>query len=101
MRVKLAVETLSREVADDMAVNDNDNTSETQRYRNICSDLFKVFNSKLPLSSIDDERLHTLQGAMHYFTSWKASLSTESKRAQVESFITSETVFDLQVSSPF
>ena len=101
MRVKLAVETLSREVADDMAVNDNDNTSETQRYINICSDLFKVFNSKLPLSSIDDERLHTLQGAMHYFTSWKASLSTESKRAQVASFITSETMFDLQVSSPF
>lgn len=101
MRVKLAIETLSREVADDMAVNDNDNTSGTQIYINICCDLFKAFNSKLPLSSVDDERLHTIEGAMHYFISWKSSLSTENKREQATSFITSETMFDLQVSSLF
>lgn len=98
MRVKLAVETLSREVADDMAVNDNDNTHETQMYINISSDLFKVFNSKQPLFSPDDGRLCILQGAIEYFSSWKISLESADSKTQAASFITRETMFDLQVS---
>ena len=98
MRVKLAVETLSKEVADDMAVYDHDNTHETQRYINICSELFKVFNSKQPLSSPEDGRLCTLQGAIEYFSSWKISLETADSKTQAASFITRETMFDLQVS---
>lgn len=98
MRVKLAVETLSREVANDMAMNDHYATSETQQYINICSDMFHAFNSRSPLSSPQDERINILQGAMGYFESWKASLSTEDKKIQEKSFITRETMFDLQVS---
>ena len=92
MRVKLAVETLSREVANDMAMNDHYATFETQQYINICSDMFHAFNSRIPLSSPEDERISILNGAMGYFTSWKASLSTEDKKIQNKSFITQETI---------
>ena len=98
MWVKLAVETLSKEFADDMAMYDIDNTHETQRNINICSELFKVFNSKQPLSSPEDGRLCMLQGAIVYFSSWKISLETADSKTEAASFITREIMFDLQVS---
>ena len=67
-------------------MNDHYTTSETRQYFNICSDIFHAFNSRIPLSSPENERISILYRAMGYFTSWKASLSKEDKKIQDKSF---------------
>eukprot|EP00112_Aurelia_sp_Birch-Aquarium-sp1_P004779 Seg1542.3 transcript_id=Seg1542.3/GoldUCD/mRNA.D3Y31 product="Transposable element P transposase" protein_id=Seg1542.3/GoldUCD/D3Y31 len=100
MRVKLAVETLAIEVADDMFQYDYEKTAETQRYVRASCEMFGVFNSKEPLCDSEDTRMVVLEGGLNYFQSWKESLQHLDKKTKSASFISWETFFDLQVSIP-
>jgi len=56
MRVKLAVNTLSRKVAEEMRAHENNATESTQKYICMCHDLWEVFDSRQPLASANDNR---------------------------------------------
>ena len=49
MRVKLAVDVLSSAVSNEMYLNDNIETVETQRYIKECEKLWNIFNSIYPV----------------------------------------------------
>ena len=99
MRVKLAVNTLSKEVAEEMREHENNITESTQEYICMCNDLWEVFNSRHPITSVQDPRIGTLDNVLGFFTNWKASLEQEfTIKSEVSShFITWQTMFDLQV----
>ena len=57
MRIKLAVDTLSRKVRQDMATHENNITKETQEFISMCETLWNVFNDNTPLQSMTDSRI--------------------------------------------
>ena len=99
MRVKLAVQTLSRKVQQDMAAHENNETYETQEFICMCATLWDVFNDSMPLQSITDPRIAKLNQVLNYFKTWKQHLSQIfQRRADVsDHFITWQTMFDLEV----
>ena len=99
MRVKLAVDTLSRKVQQDMATHENDITTETQEFISMCETLWNVFNDNTPLQSPTDSRITKLNQVLNYFKAWKHQLNqTFQRRADVsDHFITWQTMFDLEV----
>ena len=99
MRVKLAVQTLSRKVQRDMAAHENNETYETQEFICMCATLWDVFNDSMPLQSITDPRIAKLNQVLNYFKTWKQQLSQIfQRRADVsDHFITWQTMFDLEV----
>ena len=75
MRVKLAVQTLSKKVAGEMRMCDDDNTRATQEYISICDKFWGIFNSDDPLHpGKDNEKLQILDDVVTYFNNWKHSL---------------------------
>lgn len=74
MRVKLAVNTLSQKVADEMKAHENNVTESTQQYITMCHNLWQVFDDRRPISSVRDPRIDTLDTALSFFSDWKASL---------------------------
>ena len=102
MRVKLAVNTLSKKVAEEMREHENNVTQSTQEYICMCHDFWEVFNSRHPITSVQDPRIGTLDNVLGFFTNWKTSLQQEfTSRSEVSShFITWQTMFDLQVQKP-
>lgn len=99
MRVKLAVQTLSRKVQQDMAAHENNETYETQEFICMCATLWDVFNDSMPLQLITDSRNAKLNQVLNYFKTWKQQLSQIfQRRADVsDHFITWQTMFDLEV----
>ena len=100
MRVKLAVDILSSAVSNEMHLNDNIETVETQRYIEECEKLWNIFNSMDPVRSDNDPRLQELLEGLSYFTLWKSDLSRIyiTKKEQAAHFIAWQTYIDLQVS---
>ena len=98
MRAKLAVNTLSQKVADEMKAHENNVTESTQQYITM-SDLWQVFDDRRPIFSVRDPRIDTLDTVLSFFSDWKASLVSEFKnQCQISShFITWQTMFDIQV----
>ena len=101
MKVKLAVNTLSDEVCNEMERCDNDKTRETQEFIRMCAALWKVFNDGNRMERSDDARLHELSVVANYFVDWKEELQKKFKtKKEISShFISWETMFDLQVST--
>ena len=99
MRVKLAVNTLSQKVADEMKAHENNVTESTQQYITMCHNLWQVFDDRRPIFSVRDPRIDTLDTVLSFFSDWKASLVSEFKnQSQISShFITWQTMFDIQV----
>ena len=99
MRVKLAVHTLSKKVAAEMKEHENSETQSTQEYISICDDFWQVFNSRNPITSVQDPRIGILDNVLAFFINWKATLLKEfNTRPELSShFITWQTMFDLQV----
>lgn len=99
MRVKLAVNTLSQKVADEMKAHENNVTESTQQYITMCHNLWQVFDDRRPISSVRDPRIDTLDTVLSFFSFWKASLVSEFKnQSQISShFITWKTMLDIQV----
>ena len=60
MRVKLAVNTLSKGVADEMREHENEVTQSTQEYICICHNLWEIFNGRHPIKTVQDSRIGTL-----------------------------------------
>ena len=102
MRVKLAVNTLSKKVAEEMREHENNVTQSTQEYICMCHDFWEVFYSRHPITYVQDPRIGTLDNVLGFFTNWKTSLQQEfTSRSVVSShFITWQTMFDLQVQKP-
>ena len=100
MRVKLAVDVLSSAVSNEMHLNDNIETVETQRYIEECEKLWNIFNSMDPVRSDNDPKLQELLEGLSYFTLWKSDLSRiyRTKKEQAAHFIAWQTYNDLQVS---
>jgi hypothetical protein len=100
MRVKLAVQTLSKKVAGEMRMCDDDNTRATQEYISICDKFWSIFNSADPLHpGKDKEKLQTLDDVVTYFNNWKHCLEKvfKLKAEQAKHFISWQTMFDLMV----
>ena len=72
MRVKLAVETLSTKVANEMEACEKDATEQTRRYIRICEKFWKAFNDLRPLNTVDDGRISELDEVVKYFKDWGA-----------------------------
>ena len=79
MRVKLAVNTLSQKVADEMKTHGNNVTECTQQYITMCHNLWKVFDDRRPITSVRDPRIDTLDTVLSFFSDWKASLVSKFK----------------------
>ena len=101
MRVKLAVETLSLKVANEMEASDCEATKQTRRYITNCDTFWNVFNDPKPLKSPDDSRIKDLENVVKYFEDWKIWLSEKfkTKAQQAQHFISWQTKFDLDVST--
>lgn len=99
MRVKLAVQTLSSKVVEEMKASDNELTTATQEYISICDKFWNVFNSSRPLKGTDNAQMQMLNDVVKYFTDWKTSLAGEHKKKaeQAKHFISWQTMFDLMV----
>ena len=99
MRVKLAVETLSTKVANEMEACENDATEQTRRYIRICEKFWKAFNDPRPLNTVDDGRISELDEVVKYFKDWGAWLAKKfpTKSEQSDHFISWQTKFDLEV----
>ena len=102
MRVKLAVETLSLKVANEMEC-DKQSTSETRKFILMCQLFWSVFNDPTPLRTIDDHRLSKLDVVVQYFHDWENWLSEKykTKTEQAKHYISLQTKFDPQVSFCF
>ena len=74
MKVKLALDVLSRKVGAEMREKENDATLETQKYIEAAACLWDVFSSKEPLSNTADQRLTTQDNVHQYFFDWKLEL---------------------------
>lgn len=68
MRVKLAANTLSQNVAEEMRAHENNATQSTQEYICMCHDLWEVFDSRQPFTSLQDPRIATLDNIVTFFT---------------------------------
>ena len=79
MRVKLAVNTLSLIVADEMKAHENNVTESTQRYITMCHNLWQVFDNRRSISAVRDPRIDTLDTVLSFFSDWKASLVSKFK----------------------
>lgn len=99
MRVKLAVQTLSSKVADEMSTFENNTTSSTQEYLLNSEKFWKVFNDPKPLRAENDARVTMFDEALAYFMEWQESRPTmyATKSEQGQHFIAWQTMFDLQV----
>ncbi|KAL9978118.1 hypothetical protein ACROYT_G015603 [Oculina patagonica] len=99
MRVKLAVQTLSSKVADEMSKFENNDTLSTQEYIVQCEKFWKVFNDQTPIRVETDVRIHMLEEVLAYFVEWKESLPAmyDTKSEQGQHFIAWQTMFDLQM----
>ena len=76
MRVKLAVQTLSMKVANELHECENEATEETREYIKTCAKFWNVFNDPKPLSTIEDSRISQLDEVIKYFEDWKSWLCT-------------------------
>ena len=95
MKVKYAVDVLSKVVASEMQKNDNARTIETQAFLKKCDQLWKVFNDSNRLSDAYDKRLDKLEEVIQYFGDWKLELQDEygTKSERAKHFITWQTHF--------
>ena len=89
MHVKLAVDVSSSAVCNEIHLNDNIKTVETQRYIKECEKLWNVFNSMDPVRSDNDSRLQELLDGLSYFTLWKSDLSRiyRTKKSKLHNFV--------------
>ena len=103
MRVKLAVQTLSSKVADEMKTSDNETTDATQEYISFCSKFWNVLNSSKSLRESNCNETNILDDIVKYFMDWQKSLVTisEKKAEQTKHFISWQTMFDLMVGPLF
>ena len=103
MRVKLAVDTLSEKVANEMSECDDSNTKATQEYISACSTFWHVFNSSEPLHSQGfKDKIKLLDGVLLYFNNWKKGLKVfKTKSEQGYHFVSWQTMFDLTVGHPY
>ena len=103
MRVKLAVQTLSSKVADEMKTSDNERTAATQEYISVCSKFWNVLNSSKSLRESNCNEMNILDDVVKYFMDWQKSLVTisEKKAEQAKHFISWQTMFDLMVGPSF
>ena len=89
MKVKLALDVLSRKVGAEMREKENDATLETQKYIEAAACLWDVFLSKEPLSNSADQRLATLDNVQQYFSDWKLEVErtyrTKAEQASIYS----------------
>jgi hypothetical protein len=99
MRVKLAVQTLSKKVQQEMSIHKNQATEATQKYISNCEKMWNVFNDNRPLRSVQDERVTILDDALTFFTMWKENLAQQYKKKaeRASHFITWQTMFDIEV----
>ena len=99
MRVKLAVKTLSAQVREEMAKNENCVTQSTQEYIRMCETLWSVFNDSKPIRLLTDNRITQLTEVLSFFTKWKQDLLGvyKTKSEVSDHFITWQTMFDIQV----
>lgn len=99
MRVKLAVQTLSTKVANEMQECEYEATEETRNYIKTCEKFWNVFNDPKPLNRIEDRRISQLDEVIKYFKDWKSWLCTQykTKAMQSQHFISWQTEFDLEV----
>ena len=74
MRVKLAVNTLSLIVADEMKAHENNVTESTQRYITMCHNLWQVFDDRRPISAVRDPALIPWIQYCHFFLTGKLHL---------------------------
>lgn len=74
MRVKLAVNTLSQKVADEMKAHENNVTESTQQYITMSHNLWQVFDDRRPISSVRDPALIPWIQYCHFFLSEKLRL---------------------------
>ena len=100
MRVKLAVKTLSAQVREEMAKNENCATQSTQEYIRMCETLRSVFNDSKPIIRLlTDHRITQLTEVLSFFTKWKQDLlgAYKTKSEVSDHFITWQTMFDIEV----
>jgi hypothetical protein len=103
MRVKLAVDTLSLKVAQEMEACDNKTTEETRKYITMCFTFWSIFNDSMALKTVDDACISKLDGVVQYFYDWESWLSQkyETKAEQAQHYISWQTKFDLHVRMCF
>ena len=99
--MKLAVQTLSLKVANEMEASDCEATKQTCHYIINCDTFWNVFSDPKPLKSPDDSGIKDLENVVKYFEDWKIWLSEKfkTKAQQVQHFISWQTKFDLDVST--
>jgi hypothetical protein len=103
MRVKLAVQTLSVKVANEMPECDRDVTEGTREYILACAAFWDVFNNHTPIRTSDDPRVTQMNGVLKYFTSWHEWLigKYKKKSEQAKYFISWQTMSDLKVRNVY
>ena len=99
MRVKLAVQTLSSKVANEMKACQAEDTEETRQYIKICEKFWNVFDDPRPLKTIEDNRKTELDAVVTYFEDLRMWLATQNrtKAQQSEHYISWQTKLDLEV----
>jgi len=86
MRVKLAVQTLSKKMQQEMSISENQATEATQKYILNCDKMWNVFNDNTPLRSIQDERISILDDVLKFFKTWKETLAQQYEKKQKEPY---------------
>ena len=99
MRVKLAVQTLSTKVTNEMEECENETTEQTRKYIKVCEKFWTVFNNPKPLKTIEDNRIVELDEVVKYFEEWRLWLTQiyPTKTEQSQHYISWQTKFDLEV----
>ncbi len=75
MRVKLAVQTLSEKVENEMKECDREATEETRNYILACATFWNVFKDPTRIRSGTDQRITQLNDVLKYFMTWQEWLA--------------------------